>query len=46
MILDGKGRVYLDYVIPTRGLVEFYSQFLSLTSESGVMYHVFNHLGH
>ena len=33
MISDGERRVRLDYVIPTRGLVEFYSQFLSLTSE-------------
>ena len=45
MISDSNGRVRLDYIIPTRGLVGLHSQFLSLTSGSGVMYHVFDHYG-
>ena len=45
MISDGKGRVRLEYVIPTRGLIGFHSKFLTLTSGSGVMYHVFDHYG-
>lgn len=43
MMPDGKGRVRLDYLIPTRGLIGFHSHFLTLTSGSGVMYHVFDH---
>ncbi len=45
MLPDGKGRVRLDYVIPTRGLIGFHNEFLSSTSGSGVMYHVFDHYG-
>ncbi len=42
---DGKGRVRLTYIIPTRGLIGFHAQFLMMTSGSGVMYHVFDHYG-
>ena len=45
MASDGKGRVRLDYIIPTRGLIGFHSKFLTLTSGTGVMYHVFDHYG-
>ena len=45
MLPDGKGRVRLDYVIPTRGLIGFHTDFLSSTSGTGVMYHVFDHYG-
>lgn len=45
MLPDGKGRVRLDYVIPTRGLIGFHNEFLSSTSGTGVMYHVFDHYG-
>lgn len=45
MVPDGKGRVRLDYIIPTRGLIGFHSRFLTLTSGTGVMYHVFDHYG-
>lgn len=38
---DGNGRVRLDYLIPTRGLIGFHSEFLSLTSGTGIMHHVF-----
>lgn len=41
MVPDGKGRVRLEYVIPSRGLIGFHTQFLTLTSGSGVMTHVF-----
>jgi GTP-binding protein len=43
---DGKGRVRLDYVIPTRGLIGFQTEFLTSTSGSGLIYHVFDHYGH
>lgn len=42
---DGKGRVRLDYVIPTRGLIGFHTEFLSSTSGTGLSYHVFDHYG-
>jgi GTP-binding protein len=45
MISDGKGRCRLDYVIATRGLIGFHSEFLTLTSGSGLFYHVFSHYG-
>lgn len=45
MVPDGKGRVRLDYVIPTRGLIGFQTEFLTLTSGSGLMHHVFDHYG-
>jgi GTP-binding protein len=42
---DGKGRVRLDYVIPSRGLIGFQTEFMTLTSGSGLIYHVFDHYG-
>lgn len=45
MVPDGNGRVRLDYMIPTRGLIGFHSKFQTLTSGTGVMYHVFDHYG-
>jgi len=42
---DGKGRVRLQFLVPTRGLIGFRSQFLSLTSGTGLMTHVFEHYG-
>ena len=45
MMPDGKGRVRLDYVMPTRGLIGFQTRFMTLTSGSGVMHHVFDHYG-
>jgi len=42
---DGKGRVRLEYIIPTRGLIGFHGRFLTLTSGSGLLYHVFDHYG-
>ncbi len=42
---DGKGRVRLDFTIPSRGLIGFRSQFLTLTSGSGIMNHIFDNYG-
>ena len=45
MMPDGKGRVRLQFIVPTRGLIGFRSQYLSLTSGTGLMTHVFDHYG-
>lgn len=45
MVPDGKGRVRLDYMIPTRGLIGFHTEFLSCTSGTGLNYHVYDHYG-
>jgi GTP-binding protein len=45
MVPDGRGRVRLDYTIPTRGLIGFRSEFLTLTSGSGLIYHAFERYG-
>ena len=42
---DGKGRVRLDYIIPTRGLIGFQNEFRTLTQGSGLLFHVFDHYG-
>lgn len=42
---DGKGRVRLDFVIPSRGLIGFQTDFMTLTSGSGLLYHTFDHYG-
>lgn len=45
MITDEKGRVRLDYIIPSRALIGFHTDFLTLTSGTGLMHHVFSHYG-
>lgn len=45
MMPDGKGRVRLDFVIPSRGLIGFQTEFMTLTSGSGLLYHSFDHYG-
>ena len=45
MVPDGKGRVRLEFIIPARGLIGFRSQFLTMTSGSGILTHVFDHYG-
>jgi GTP-binding protein len=42
---DGKGRVRLEYVIPSRGLIGFRTEFLTITSGTGLLYHVFDGYG-
>ncbi len=45
MINDGRGRVRLEYMMPSRGLIGFQTDFRTLTSGTGLMYHVFDHYG-
>lgn len=45
MMNDGKGRVRLEYIIPARGLIGFRTEFLTLTSGTGLLYNVFDHYG-
>ncbi|WP_119343531.1 translational GTPase TypA [Facilibium subflavum] len=42
---DGKGRVKLEFIIPSRGLIGFYTEFLTITSGTGVLNKVFDHYG-
>ena len=42
---DGHGRVRMDYIIPSRGLIGFRGQFLTLTSGSGILNSRFDHYG-
>ncbi|MGZ8144815.1 MAG: translational GTPase TypA, partial [Methylosarcina sp.] len=45
MVPDGKGRVRLEYMMPSRGLIGFQTEFMTATSGSGLLYHVFDHYG-
>jgi GTP-binding protein len=45
IVPDGRGRVRLDYMIPSRGLIGFQSEFMTLSSGTGLIYHVFDHYG-
>ena len=45
MVPDGKGRIRLEYIVPSRGLLGFQTEFLTATSGSGLFYHVFDHYG-
>jgi len=45
MVPDGKGRVRLDYIVPSRGLIGIQTDFMTMTSGTGLMYHVFDHYG-
>ncbi|MFQ5488246.1 MAG: translational GTPase TypA, partial [Gammaproteobacteria bacterium] len=45
MIPDGKGRIRLDYIIPSRGLIGFRTEFLTATQGTGLLYSVFDHYG-
>jgi GTP-binding protein len=42
---DGKGRVKLEFMVPSRGLIGFRGMFLTLTSGSGIMTSIFDHYG-
>jgi GTP-binding protein len=41
MMPDGKGRVRLDYRIPSRGLIGFHMEFMTITRGTGIKSHVF-----
>ncbi len=45
MVPDGKGRIRMDYTIPSRGLIGFRTEFLTATSGTGLIYHTFDHYG-
>ncbi len=40
---DSRGRVRLEFTVPSRGLIGFQTEFLSLTSGTGIVTHVFDH---
>ena len=42
---DGKGRIKLEFLCPSRGLIGFRGQFLTMTSGSGIMTSIFDHYG-
>lgn len=42
---DGKGRIRMDFMIPSRGLIGFQTEFMTMTSGSGLLYHTFDHYG-
>jgi len=45
MVPDAKGRIRLEYMMPSRGLIGFQTEFMMATSGSGLLYHVFDHYG-
>lgn len=45
MVADDKGRVRLEYIIPARALIGFHTDFLTMTSGTGIMNHIFSHYG-
>ncbi|RKF22203.1 translational GTPase TypA [Alginatibacterium sediminis] len=45
MAPDGKGRIRMDFMIPSRGLIGFQTEFMTMTSGSGLLYHTFDHYG-
>ncbi len=45
MQADGRGRVRLDYMVPSRGLIGFQTDFRTMTRGTGLLYHVFDHYG-
>ena len=42
---DNKGRVKLEFIAPSRGIIGFRSHFLTITSGTGIMTSVFDHYG-
>ena len=45
MAPDGKGRIRMDFIMPSRGLIGFQTEFMTLTSGSGLIYHTFLQYG-
>lgn len=45
MAPDGKGRIRMDFIMPSRGLIGFQTEFMTLTSGSGLIYHTFHEYG-
>ncbi|HJP39818.1 MAG TPA: translational GTPase TypA [Gammaproteobacteria bacterium] len=42
MLPDGRGRIRLEYRIPSRGLIGFRTEYLTATAGTGLIYHVFD----
>lgn len=42
---DSKGRVRLEFLVPSRGLIGFRSHFMTLTSGTGILTSTFSHYG-
>ena len=42
---DGKGRIKMEFMAPSRGIIGFRSNFLTITSGTGIMTSVFDHYG-
>ena len=45
MVPDGKGRIRMEFVVPSRGLIGFRSEFLTMTSGTGILNSTFSHYG-
>lgn len=45
MVPDGKGRVRIDFMTPSRGLIGFRSLFMTMTSGNGIVASTFSHYG-
>ncbi len=45
MAADGKGRIRIGYVIPSRSLIGFRTEFITMTSGTGTINHNFSHYG-
>ncbi|WP_057830234.1 translational GTPase TypA [Colwellia sp. TT2012] len=45
MAPDGTGRIRMDFIMPSRGLIGFQTEFMTMTSGSGLIYHTFFEYG-
>lgn len=45
MELDGKGRIRIEAIMPSRGLIGFRSEFMTMTSGTGILTSSFSHYG-
>lgn len=45
MAADGKGRIRISYIIPSRSLIGFRTEFITMTSGTGTINHNFSHYG-
>lgn len=45
MVPDGSGRVRIDFIIPSRGLIGFRTDFMTATQGNGLIFSSFSHYG-
>ena len=45
MVPDGQGRVRIDFIIPSRGLIGFRTEFMTATQGEGLIFSSFSHYG-